>query len=106
MLESDYLTMKQAAHVLGRKMHPASVTRWARKGVKARSGALVRLQHLRIGGLLYTKREWLEEFGRTLAEADLAAADVRHPSRLAVPPPVPGLMSHTDADAALRRAGL
>lgn len=36
----------------------------------ARSGERVRLKHVRIGGMIFSTRDWLDEFGRRLAEAD------------------------------------
>jgi hypothetical protein len=48
----------------------------------------VRLQHIRIGGMIYTTTGWLDEFGRKLAEADAryfdlcdAAANAEHAGR-------------------------
>jgi hypothetical protein len=38
--------------------------------VIARSGDRVRLQHVRLGGKLFTTARWLDEFGQRLADAD------------------------------------
>lgn len=46
------------------------VWRWCRKGVRSRNGERVRLQHVRIGGKIFSKTDWLNEFGAKLAESD------------------------------------
>jgi hypothetical protein len=77
----DYLTLgKAAAEAPGRPSSNA-VWRWCRRGVVARGGARVRLQHVRLGGRVYTTRRWLREFGERLAAADAAHFD----SRMQVP---------------------
>ena len=52
------------------------IWRWCRRGVLSRGGERVRLQHVRIGGRVYTTARWLEEFGRRLAEADAKYFDL------------------------------
>lgn len=42
---------------IGRRMSPQTVVRWCRKGI---GGA--RLKHLKVGGRLYSKPDWVEEF--------------------------------------------
>ena len=64
------LTLSQAARIAPGSPSPNCVWRWCRRGVLARSGERVRLQHVRIGGKLFTTARWLNEFGRCLAEAD------------------------------------
>jgi len=44
--------------------------------VIARSGERVRLQHVRIGGKLFTSARWLDEFGQRLANADAAYFEI------------------------------
>jgi len=53
--------------------------------VLSRAGDRVYLEHIRVGGKVYTRADWLEEFGQTLAEAD--AAYFRQNEDGAVPPP-------------------
>jgi len=48
------------------------VWRWCRRGVKARSGERVFLEHLRMGGKLVTSERWVRDFGQRLAAADQA----------------------------------
>ncbi|MBI5725053.1 MAG: hypothetical protein HZA50_13915 [Planctomycetes bacterium] len=67
---TEHLTLAEAARSLPRSVSPNCVWRWCRKGVKSRSGGRVNLEHVRIGGVIYTKLAWLEEFGRRLAQAD------------------------------------
>ncbi len=64
------LTLSQAARVAPGSPTPNCIWRWCRRGVIARSGRRIRLEHVRVGGKLFTSAEWLESFGRRLAEAD------------------------------------
>lgn len=64
------LTLSQAARVAPGSPTPNCVWRWCRRGVIARSGRRVRLEHVRVGGKLFTSAEWLDSFGHRLAEAD------------------------------------
>lgn len=70
--EEAYLTLSQAAALLPGHSS-GSLWRWCRKGVEARSGGRVRLRHVRLGGRLYTRADWVDAFG-----AELAAADEGH----------------------------
>ena len=67
------LTLAAAAKLLPDPPHPSALWRWARRGLRARDGSLIRLEHFRIGGRIYTTEAALEAFGRALAEADVAA---------------------------------
>lgn len=66
----EYITLTDAAKIAPGRPSTNCVWRWCRRGVLSRGGERVRLQHLRIGGMIYTTARWLEEFGRKLAEAD------------------------------------
>ncbi len=66
----EQITLTQAAKVAPGRPSTNCLWRWCRRGVKARDGRRVRLQHLRIGGKIFTTLGWLEQFGRQLAEAD------------------------------------
>jgi hypothetical protein len=44
--------------------------------VLARNGERVRLQHIRLGGRIFTTRAWLEAFGQQLADADARYFDL------------------------------
>jgi len=70
MHDGQYITLHEAAKLVPGGTSANCIWRWARKGVIARSGERVRLQHVRIGGKLFTTAEWLTQFGLALAEAD------------------------------------
>jgi len=64
-----------------------AIWRWCRRGVLARNGVRVRLQHVRMGGRILTTRRWLDEFGKALADADAQYFDT---SRCGTPAPESG----------------
>lgn len=64
------MTVTEAANVTPGRPSTNCLWRWCRRGVWSRSGERVRLQHRRIGGKIFTSSDWLDEFGRKLAEAD------------------------------------
>lgn len=66
------MTLSQAARIAPGGVSPNCVWRWCRRGVLARSGERVRLEHIRAGGKLFTTPRWIDEFGKRLAEADAA----------------------------------
>ncbi len=76
MQEPSHLTLSQAARVVPSSVSPNCVWRWCRRGVLARTGERIKLQHVRIGGKLFTKAKWIEEFGERLAEADARYFDL------------------------------
>jgi hypothetical protein len=76
----QHLTLAQASHIAPGRPSVNCLWRWARRGVVARNGERIKLQHIRVGGRIYTSREWLDEFGRLLAEADAAHFDRFHDS--------------------------
>ncbi len=73
---TEHLTMAQAAKVLPSHPSPNCLWRWCRKGVKSRSGERVHLQHVRLGGVIFTTAAWVEEFGSRLAQADVEHFDL------------------------------
>lgn len=98
----SYLTMAQAARccpgTAGRHHpSPGAVFRWARYGLKSRSGQVVRLQHARCGRGLYTTADWLHEFFAKLAAADLPHWETKNGG---------DQRSIAEAEARLRAAGL
>lgn len=66
----QYLSLSDVAKLAPGRPSTNCVWRWCRKGVKARSSERIRLQHIRIGGQIYTAQPWLAEFGAKLADAD------------------------------------
>ncbi len=71
----EHITLSQAAKLAPGRPSSNCVWRWCRGGVKAASGTRVRLKHVRFGSRIYTTRQWLNDFGLALAEADAAHFD-------------------------------
>ncbi len=67
-----YLSMVEAAQnrSLAKRVSPTAPWRWARKGILARNGERVFLQHRRSGGVLFTTQTWLDDFLTKLTAAD------------------------------------
>ena len=82
----SWLTLSQAARLAPGSPSPNCIWRWCRRGVVARSGERVRLQHARLGGRLFTTLRWVREFGEKLAQADEAYFET--------PAPAPGQRRH------------
>jgi len=72
----QYITMTEAAKLAPGRPSTSCIWRWCRRGVKARDGQRVRLEHVRVGGMIYTTAAWLDAFGRALAEADAKYFDL------------------------------
>ena len=72
----QYLTLSDAAKLAPGRPSTSCLWRWCRKGVKAKSGVTVRLQHARFGGRVFTTSLWLDDFGKAVAEADRAYFEV------------------------------
>lgn len=74
--DTNYITLTEATKIAPGRPSVNCVWRWCRKGVLSRGGDRVRLTHSRMGGTLFTTARWIEEFGRTLAEADTRHFDL------------------------------
>ena len=98
----EYITLTQAAKLAPSRPSVNCIWRWCRKGVLARSGERIRLQHVRIGGKLYTTADWLSQFGQTLADAD--ASYFRLDSKPAVSAPAPRTRTGKQRQAAIEKA--
>lgn len=78
-LSGELLSIAEAcAHIqrlTGQRKRPStnSIWRWMRRGVRARNGQRVRLDHVRVGARLHTTTAAIEQFF-----AELAAADAQH----------------------------
>ncbi|MCW5756717.1 MAG: DUF1580 domain-containing protein [Phycisphaeraceae bacterium] len=81
--------------VNGRHLHASAIWRWCRKGVRG-----VHLDHVRIGGRIFTSAEALNRFANALAEVDLATPT----APLAPLPPVHKSRTAAEAAAAHRAA--
>ena len=66
----ELITLTEAAKITPGRPSTNCLWRWCRRGVLSRGGERVRLEHRRIGGKIFTAPDWLDEFGRKLAEAD------------------------------------
>ena len=71
-MKNEYLSLAQAARIAPASPSPNTVWRWCRKGVKARTGERVHLEHVRVGGKIFIDRPALERFFKELADADAA----------------------------------
>lgn len=67
---SSYLTLPQAARLCPGKPNAATVWRWARRGLVARNGQQIFLDHVRIGTRVYVTLAALDKFFRETTDAD------------------------------------
>lgn len=84
---TDFITLTEATKITPGRPSPNCLWRWCRRGVLSRGGERIRLEHRRIGGKIFTTPDWLDDFGRVLAEADTNHFDMREcgPASLSVP---------------------
>jgi hypothetical protein len=82
----EHITLTQAAQVAPGRPSTNCMWRWCRRGVLARSGQRIRLQHVRVGGKIFTTAAWLREFGQQLAEADRAYFESKLEKAQQLPP--------------------
>lgn len=101
---SDHLTLAQAAQQTPGRPSASALWRWARKGVRARNGERVFLEHVRFGRQIRVTMKAVRRFGRNLAEADRAGLVRSDPEQeLAGREPDNGAIA--DAESQLARAG-
>ena len=50
----DLITLAEAARIAPARPSTNCVWRWCRKGVLSRGGERIRLQHQRVGGIIFT----------------------------------------------------
>ncbi len=116
-LTDERLPLTEVAKLVPGRPSVNCIWRWCRRGVLARNGERIRLEHIRIGGKIFTTRAWLEEFGRRLASEDakyfdlnqaLAPADRRVSTRGRPASPVTDRRRREieDAERELDQAGL
>ena len=60
-----------------------AVWRWCRRGIKTRSGGRIHLEHIRVGGKIFTSAEALARFFSAVAEDDVE--HFRHQDRFEPP---------------------
>jgi len=92
---SDYISFTQAARLAPGKPHPSAIWRWARRGIQARNGERVKLQHIRAGRRCFTTAAWLDDYTRRLTAAD---ADAQADDRLRDDLDLAELDAELDAD--------
>jgi len=65
------VSLSTAARYCPGRPNASTLWRWARKGIKARSGARIRLEHRRVGGKIFVTINSLDRFFENLANADV-----------------------------------
>jgi hypothetical protein len=75
-VQPHHITLTEAAKLTPGRPSTNCLWRWCRRGVLSRNGQRVRLEHVRIGGKIFTTAEWVERFGKALAEADASYFDL------------------------------
>ncbi len=76
LMGEDKVTLVEAARLVGVGVHPTTVTRWCRKGVRLATGAVVRLEYLRAGAKFITTKQALARFLAAQTEIPEAAGPV------------------------------
>jgi hypothetical protein len=96
------LTLTEAAKIAPGRPSTNALWRWCRKGVIARSGERIRLEHSRIGARIFTTQAWVAKFGRRLAEADAVYFDRTEPQNASASESglVPQARSHSRVELA------
>ncbi|MCW5769965.1 MAG: DUF1580 domain-containing protein [Phycisphaeraceae bacterium] len=69
---TDLITLSDASQRATGRPSTSAVWRWCRRGVLARDGTRIRLEHRRVGGKIFTSSEWLDAFTKALTDADTA----------------------------------
>lgn len=69
-LSEKKITLAQATRLAPGRPHPSTLWRWARRGVRARNGEQVHLEHGRFGRTIFTTAEALNRFADRLTRAD------------------------------------
>jgi len=65
------VSLSTAAKYCPGRPNASTLWRWARKGIKARSGARIRLEHRRVGGKIFVTIDSLNRFFENVASADV-----------------------------------
>ena len=67
---ASYLTLANATKLCPGRPSANAVWRWCRRGVRSRTGQIVRLDHIRVGGRIFTTEDALHRFFAAVSEAD------------------------------------
>lgn len=92
----ELISLARVAAITPGRPDVSCIWRWCRKGVRARTGLRVCLEHRRVGGKLFTSRRWLERFFKELAEADTAYFAAKQEQAEDLPPRDPRFGSPRD----------
>jgi hypothetical protein len=84
--QEQLITLTEATKLAAGRPSTNCVWRWCRKGVLSRKGDRIRLQHVRVGGKIFTAAKWLDEFGQRVATADAEYFDNVQPAAVAFRP--------------------
>jgi len=108
--EAKYLTCIQVAQAAPGRPSANCVWRWARRGVRSRTGDRVYLDHVRAGRKVFIPAGALEKFMAALAEADRQHFASRESGSASLPAPTKAEQSRRreieEAEADLDRAGV
>lgn len=107
--DKNYISLLQAAALAPSRPSISAIWRWARKGVKTRSGRIVKLAHIRSGRAIFTTKEDLERFFHELAEGDASHFDAQREPAPLVPKTrskAEAKRAHEAAEEKLRKHGV
>jgi hypothetical protein len=85
-----FISLAEASHHVTGTPSASAVWRWCRRGVLARDGSRIRLEHRRVGGKIYTSAPWLDAFTKTLTDADTAYFAAKQDAATGAAPRAPG----------------
>lgn len=74
---SEFISMREASKLLPGRPSPTALSVWTSIGCSPGKGERVVLQTLRLGRRVFTKREWIDEFVKSLDRAASAAVAER-----------------------------
>ena len=83
------IPLTEAATISPGRPHTSCVWRWCRQGIKARSGKRIRLDHVRVGGRIFTSAQALDRFFSAVAQADAKHFDSPASPRTRLTPRAP-----------------
>ena len=75
---THHISLVEAAKLTPGRPSACAIWRWARRGIKSRTGERIRLQHVRVGGRIYTTADSLTAFFKAVAAADAAHFSEAH----------------------------
>jgi len=107
--DNTLISLAEAARRCPARPHPSAIWRWCRRGIKARNGETIRLEHRRIGRRVFVRPDDMDRFYVKLAEADAEHWDCApapaHEAPAKAPSPKARESAIAAAEAALDRAG-